>query len=65
MEGDVLELKMDLQHIKELLQNIQRIFGQFYENNYGWMTLQCIVTWIVICRSANYVSKNAKNMALI
>jgi hypothetical protein len=35
MESDVLELKMDLQHIKKLLQSIQRIFGQFYENNYG------------------------------
>jgi len=40
----------------EYLDNFMKIFLD---------TLQCIVTWRVICRSSNYVFKSAENMALI
>jgi len=41
---------------KEYLDNFVKIFLD---------DVRCIVTWRVICKSSNYVSKSAKNMALI
>ncbi len=38
MEGDVVwSLKWTFNILENYYQNIQKIFGQFYENIYGWL----------------------------
>jgi hypothetical protein len=52
---------MDLQHIrKPWPKHLKSIWIVLWR--YFWMTLQCIVTWIVICTSSNYVFKSVENI---